>query len=368
VRESFYIILPLSSLRPCERNFWFSPWRLRQIIAPCIICISAIHGGHVLARDIFYYLQFLSPSRRLQIPEEIRVRLDHERGIAADGAIALQRLEEGVELRVRAVGAAVDARRLGVGLADDLLRLARGFGADGGELALHVAQDFLALALAFRAEALGDALPFGDHAVLDLHAHRVDVIDALQAHVDQLDAEPGHQARGGGQHFLFQPGTALLWFLEVGIAARQGGFIRLQLADVDIPVGGADDLLQFGAGDNVARHRVDDVVQARARPDLIAHGTQELQGIDNAPARGCVDGDELASQRRDLADVAVPDQQAFVEPAYLLDEGQLPVQSGFGDDVALRLAELHDDALLSLIDHEQGVGGDDDQQHRDNQR
>src|SRR5690606_3802952 len=77
-----------------------------------------------------------------------------------------------------------------------------------------------------------------------------------------------------------------------------------------------------------------------------------------------IDDDELASQGRDLADVAVPVEEALVEPPHFLDERRTPVQPRLGNDAADGLAELHDDALFCFIDSECGVD-DDEQQCRD---
>src|SRR5690606_10368351 len=114
---------------------------------------------------------------RLEVAEEVGLRVDHQRRVLAERLIALERLEERVELRVRAVRLAVDPRRLRVRLTDDLLRAPLGLRADPPQLALHVAQDLLAAALSLRAEPRGDRLALRDHAALDLRRDRVDVVD-----------------------------------------------------------------------------------------------------------------------------------------------------------------------------------------------
>ena len=70
------------------------------------------------------------------------------------------------------------------------------------------------------------------------------------------------------------------------------------------------------------------------------------------PARGRVDDDELAAERRDLAHVAIPVEQATVEAAHVLNERYSPVQPGLADHATDGLAELHDDRLLRLVDDE----------------
>src|SRR5690606_26795621 len=91
------------------------------------------------------------PPDRLEIAEELRVGVEHQRRVVADRLVALERLEERIELRILAERLAVDAGRLRVGLADDLLRAPLGLRADAPQLPLHIAEDLLAAAFAFRA-------------------------------------------------------------------------------------------------------------------------------------------------------------------------------------------------------------------------
>src|SRR5690606_9736126 len=93
----------------------------------------------------------------------------------------------------------------------------------------------------------------------------------------------------------------------------------------------------------------------------IPHRPQERQRIRDAPARRGVDDHELPAERRDLADIAVPRQQSLVESPYFLDERHAPVQAGLRDHIADRFAELHDDALLGLVDDEGGIDADKEQ-------
>src|SRR5690606_29397947 len=160
-----------------------------------------------------------------------------------------------------------------------------------------------------------------------------------------------------GEHLVLELRTALGRTLEVRLGER----VDLLLGErghVDLPIGRAHDLLELGAGDDVAHDGIEDVVEPRAGALLVAHRAQELQGIEDPPAGRRVDDDELAAESRDLADVAVPAEQALVEAAHLLDERNAPVQARLVDDAADRLAELHDDALLGLIDDEGRVHHD----------
>src|SRR5690606_29399377 len=154
--------------------------------------------------------------------------------------------------RVLPVSLAVDARRPGVGLTDDLLRAALGLRADLAQVALHGAQDLLASAFALRAEARRDTLPLRDHAALDLLAHGIDVVDALDAHVDELDAERGHLPLGGREDVALELAAAALRAREIGLLERGDVLVR-ELRDVDLPIGRAHDLLELRARDDVTR-------------------------------------------------------------------------------------------------------------------
>src|SRR5690606_19137967 len=138
-----------------------------------------------------------------------------------------------------------------------------GLGADAPELALHVAENLLAPALALGAEAGGDALTLGDHACLDLLPHRIDVVDALDAHVDELYAESRHQPGCRGEHLVLELRTALGRTLEVRLGERVDLLLG-ERGDIDLPIGRAHDLLELGPGDDVAHDRIEDVVEPRA--------------------------------------------------------------------------------------------------------
>jgi hypothetical protein len=121
----------------------------------------------------------------------------------------------------------------------------------------------------------------------------------------------------------------------------------------NLPVLGTHDFKQVGGGDLVTHDGVEDVVEAQGGPALVAHALHEEQRIGDAPAGGGVDRNELFAPGRDLIGVAIPGVEALVEAAHFLDEGQLEMQSGIGDGLADRRAELDDDGLLGLVD---GVG------------
>src|SRR5690606_6623939 len=140
----------------------------------------------------------------------------------------------------------------------------------------------------------------------------------------------------------------------------------VQLLHIHVPVPGTHAFFQFGAGNNIPHHRVDDVVEASATAALVPHTAQNLQGVDNAPAGGGVHLDKLPAQGGDLGDVPVPDQQALVVAAHLLDEGQFPVQPRGADHIPLGFTKLHDDGLFGLVHHEGGGKQGEGHHHRQN--
>jgi hypothetical protein len=179
----------------------------------------------------------------------------------------------------------------------------------------------LASAAPFRAAALGDAAAFGDHAVEDLGLHAVDVVDALEAYVAQLDAVLRHDFLGFLEDLGRQLGAPRLDVgLRLGRADSRQLLVRLKLA-----VGCAHELDQVVGGDDVARLPVHDVVQPALRAALVADRREVLERFGDAPARIDVDPDVLLVARRDLALVAVELQPALVETVHRPDEGNLEV-------------------------------------------
>ena len=80
---------------------------------------------------------------------------------------------------------------------------------------------------------------------------RLDVVEPLDAHVDQFDAQARHQPRCGLQHLLLKDGTAFLganqriFIQSHALCGRDAGHIHL-------PVGRAHDFLDIGTGDRIA--------------------------------------------------------------------------------------------------------------------
>ncbi|EAU66771.1 hypothetical protein STIAU_1009 [Stigmatella aurantiaca DW4/3-1] len=297
---------------------------------------------------------------RFQVAVEVRVRADHEGGVGAHRlAVGLQGLEKAVELGILAVGLAIDVGHLSIGFPSDLLGLARGLRANDLELSLHLPENFLAAASAFGAEFLSDALALGDHPVLHLLPDAGNVVDSLDADVQQLDAVVGNLSLGGLQDLSLQ-------FLAPAIRGERQVHVGLEGSPLfermrrGPPVGGPNDLFEPGAGNLVAHDGVEDVVEAVLRAALIVHALQEQAWVRDPQAGAGADQDELPAERWNLLDITLPDQQALVEAADLIDERPLPVKPGLGDRLALDLSKLDDEGLLGLA-HAEGRGINSDQ-------
>ena len=224
-----------------------------------------------------------------------------------------------------------------------LLRRAVGLRLDPLQLALLLAADPRGLALPFGPVLLGDPLALGDHAREHVLLHLVHVVEALEADVQDLDAEVAGPGLCGLQDLLSDGRPPFLDRLQH----------RRLLAGLDDrlvgrPVGAPDQLDQVVAGDRVARLAVEDVVEPRLRGALVAQPLQELQRIDDAPAGVGVHPDEPLVLGRHLVGAPVPLEEALVEEVRGLDERHLEVQARRLDRAADRVAELRDDDLLGL--------------------
>jgi hypothetical protein len=148
-------------------------------------------------------------------------------------------------------------------------------------------------------------------------------VDALQAHVDDLDADAA----------------------QVGV-----GVLAHQLHDV---VALAGHHVMHGALAEFHLQAVGDgLLQAPRGALLVAHRDVVLLDVENAPL------DERVHRHRDVARGEeaerlgiVVGQDAHVEGAHVLHQRPLEVQPGLGDDL-LHLAQLEDDGVLALVDGE----------------
>ena len=265
------------------------------------------------------------------------------------------------------VGLAVDPGRLGIGRTADLGRLPPGFGGDLRQFPVHPAEDFGLEALAGGALLRRDPLAFGNHPVIHLEADRLDVVDPLEHHVHQFDAVLRGDLRGGLEHHVADPVATDLGRRHQVARLDGGGH------EVGGPVGTADDLDQVVLVDQVAHRAVEDVAQQGHRPPFGAHGLEETQRVDDAPARRVVHVDEGLVVGRDLVGITVPDKDALVEILHLLDDRQLELETGSEDRLAHRPAELGDDRLLALAqdvetvpDGDSGHGDEADEKKAEN--
>jgi hypothetical protein len=133
----------------------------------------------------------------------------------------------------------------------------------------------------------------------------------------------------------------------------------------NFPRGAADELHELAARNLVPHDRVDDVVQARSGAGLRSYVFEELLGVGDPPAGRRVDPDELPPFGGDLVGVAIPDEEALLEAAYVLHEGKLDVQPCLGDRCPHGPAELDDDRLLALLQRVEGPGDDDEDRQRE---
>ena len=78
-------------------------------------------------------------------------------------------------------------------------------------------------------------------------------------------------------------------------------------------------------------------------------------GIIDAPARKGIDVNISLIPGRNSYWQSIPFQEALIDAVNLLNEGQLEMQAGFGDWIALRFAELSYNHLLNLVDGIEGA-------------
>ena len=207
-----------------------------------------------------------------------------------------------------------------------LSRPPEGLRLDSLQFPLALALDASRLALAFGAVQLRDPLPLGDHPREDVPLHLLDVVDALDPEVEQLDAEVGRPLAARSR---ISRETCSRPFCDdvqdhlflLGLDRNVG----------PIAVAVAHQFDEVVPGDGVARLAVEDVVEPRLGAALVAQPLEEPQRIDDAPARVGVDPDEPLVLRRNLVGIAVPFEEPLVEVVGLLDERQLEVQARVRD-------------------------------------
>ena len=108
-------------------------------------------------------------------------------------------------------------------------------------------------------------------------------------------------------------------------------------------------------GDGVARFAAQDVFEARLSAALIVQAHEINLGIIDAPAREGIDVDVSLVPGRNSHGQSIPFQEALIDAVNLLDEGQLEMQAGFGDWIALRFPKLSYNHLFNLVDGIEGA-------------
>src|SRR4030095_1944971 len=118
-----------------------------------------------------------------------------------------------IKLRVRAVRFSIDAGRFGIGLADRLLGFAIRLRADAVQLALLLATNLRAGAVPLRAVTRRNPPALRNHAFVDPLLDLTDIVNALNPHIDELDAQRGYVLPRPLDHERGQGITpqALLW-------------------------------------------------------------------------------------------------------------------------------------------------------------
>src|SRR5262245_4564500 len=129
-----------------------------------------------------------------QVAQELVFGRQHEPAFFVDRVpVRLHRPQEAVELPIAIVRTGVDRDRLRIGLAHHLLRLAIRFGFDLLELPLFLAADFGALALALGPVPIGNSLALRDHSLEYLGLYGLDIVDASNLDILELDAVIRHR-------------------------------------------------------------------------------------------------------------------------------------------------------------------------------
>src|SRR5690606_21504010 len=160
------------------------------------------------------YEEVLGGDRRyaeitMQESEKLAVRLEDEDVALTANRLAIRQhaAVEAIELGILAVGPSVDLRGSRVAVTANPFGLPIGLGQNDLALPLRVGLDALGLLLAFGAELRSDPEPLLTHALIDGIGHFARELDALHAHVDDLDAELGRALLRFDEHGVDQLGT-----------------------------------------------------------------------------------------------------------------------------------------------------------------
>ena len=249
-----------------------------------------------------------SPAGAAHRLEEVAARVDdHQVRLVAEGRpIRLEAAIELGELRVLAERLGEDRRRLGVAVALDLLRVAVRLGDDHFALAVGVGADLLALGRAGGAQLVGDLLALGRHAAVDRFGDVADEVDALDADVEDLDAE------------------------GLGVVAEAAAHVEHHLVAL-----GREHAADRALGHLLVERRMHDRRQARLEVLHVGAVVQdELARIVDAPLHEPVDDQALLLGREDRPRLgAVERLDATVEEDDVLERRrQLELQAGLLND------------------------------------
>src|SRR3569832_2284605 len=173
------------------------PRRRAQRVVDTIRCAQTSTGANYTqsgsTATSFSRAAELLPARVciIEVFKEVAFGIDHQHVIAIleRRAIGLQAAIEGIELLILIKGFSVGLRGLPVAFTAHFLRGAVGLGDDLGAASIGVRADALRLLRALRTPLARDPRPLRLHAAEDRVADIRGQVHALEAHVDDADAE-----------------------------------------------------------------------------------------------------------------------------------------------------------------------------------
>ena len=137
--------------------------------------------------------------------------------------------------------------------------------------------------------------------------------------------------------------------MTIRIVLLNAHFIGIQFT-----IAFADGLDQAVAGDRIANRRIDDLVQAALGTEDRVDRLLEFDRVGYAPTGEGIHPDVGFFQCRDLAGVAIPEQQIFGVFVDFVEERQAKIEARIRYRLPDDLAESCYDDLFGFIHHEGG--------------
>ena len=266
----------------------------------------------------------------VEVFEELRIGAEqHARVRRLQRAlIGLHRAIEREEIRILAEGLGEDAVLLRIARTTDTLGLAGRLGLQHRHAAVGRGADAPGGLLALGADLGCLALTLGLHAAINGEAVRLGQIGPLDADIEDRDAE----ALAFGVHLLGD-------LLHQGVALI------------------AHHRLEGRAAEHTPKRGFEEGAKPRPGAKFVTHRLIEQERVGDAPAGEGIDHQTLLIGCDYLLRRGIEIEQPLVEIDDVLDERDLVVEAGLGDET-LGLAELEHERLLRLVDgEERQVGG-----------